>query len=478
MRPDADEPQDAPAAPARAEPLEDPRLVPARKAVYGTGDFTVNTVLSSLSIVYVSYFLVQVVGLRPELAGAVQLVGRVVDAFTDPAMGRLSDRCPWKWGRRRPFFVLGAIPFGAAFGLLWVNLPTDSQWAMFAYYTAVYVVLSVSMTVLAVPYLALGPELALGYDARTSLNAWRNAGSVLGVFAAIAVRPVADLLGGGPEGFMAAGAVYGAVMVVPWFLIYAFTWERPDFQTRENQVPLLEGMRVLARHDTFRRLVGMYLAGRVAMDLAGAMLILYFTFWLARTDDFEITMVLFFGAVLASLPFWLRFAQHVEKSTVFVVGTLWWAASLFAILFVEPGWPRWIAIVVAPLGAIGYATVDLMPWSMLGEVVDEDDVETGERREGLYYGFFMFLRKLAGTLAVALALGLLGLLGFQKGEEQNAQTVTAIRWLTSVAPAACLLVSAWFARGYPLTRARHREILEALERREAARSGGGEARPA
>lgn len=466
--------------PPAAAPPEDPRLVPARKVVYGTGDFTVNTVLSSLSIVYVSYFLVQVVGLRPELAGAVQLVGRVVDAFTDPAMGRLSDRCSWRWGRRRPFFVLGAVPFGAAFGLLWVTLPTDGQWAMFAYYTAVYVALSLAMTVLSVPYLALQPELALGYDARTSLNAYRNAGSLLGVFAAIAVRPVAGLLGEGPSGYMLAGAVYGAVMTVPWFAIYAVTWERPDFQTRENRVPFLEGLRVVARHDTFRRIVGMYLAGRVAMDLVGAMLILYFTLWLGRSHDFEPTMALFLCAVLVSLPLWLRFAQHVEKATVFIVGTLWWAASLLGILFVEPEWPRWVVVVLAPLGAVGYATVDLMPWSMLGEVVDEDDVETGERREGLYYGVFMFLRKLAGTIAVALALGLLGALGLEKGEPPSDVTLAAIRWLASVAPAGFLLLSAWFARGYPLTRARHAEILAALARRESfgEPSAGGEARPA
>ena len=64
-------------------------------------------------------------------------------------------------------------------------------------------------------------------------------------------------------------------------------------------------------------------------------------------------------------------------------------------------------------GAIGYAVMDLMPWSMLGEVVDEDDLETGERREGTYYGLFMFVRKLAGSLAVWLALTLLGVLGYE-----------------------------------------------------------------
>jgi Na+/melibiose symporter-like transporter len=422
-------------------------------------------VLTSIAILYVSYYLVVVVGLRPEYAGAVQMIGRTIDAFADPAMGRISDRCRWRWGRRRPFFLIGAIPFGAGFGLLWLHLPEASQLAMFAYYTAIFVLMSVSMTVVAVPYLALQPEMALGYDARTSLNGWRNAGSILGVFAAIAIRPVADAFGGGPEGFMAAGALYGAVVAVPWLAIWAVTWERPDFQAREAVMPFFAGVRLAARHANFRRLVGLFLCGRVAMDLVGAMLLLYFTLWLGRSSDFEPTMGLFFVVVLAALPFWVRIAERVEKATVFAIGALWWAAALAIIVFVQPDWPRWLVIGGAVSGAIGYAVMDLMPWSMLGEVVDEDDLETGERREGTYYGLFMFVRKLAGSLAVWIALTLLGVLGYERNQPPNEATLIATRWLTSLVPAAFLVLAAWLARGYRLTRARHAEIRAALERR-------------
>jgi len=447
-------------------PREDPRLTPARKSVYATGDFTVNTVLSSLSIVYVTYFLTLVVGLRPELAGAVQLIARSVDAFTDPMMGRLSDLCRWRLGRRRPFFLLGALPFGLFYALLWVDLPLESQAALFAYYTVVYVLLSISMTVLSVPYLALQPEMALGYDARTSLNTYRNAGSVLGVFAAVSFRPTANALGGGPEGFALAGVGYGVLMAAPWLAIYAATWERPDFQSRPAKLSFGQGIQLLARHTSFRRLTGLYLCGRVSMDLTGAMLILYFTHWLGRSEDFETMMFLFLSSVLLSLPIWLQIAQRMEKSTVFVIGTVWWMAGQLVLLATQPDWPRWLVFSFAPLIACGYAVVDLMPWSMLGEVVDEDDLANGERREGVYNGFFMFVRKLAGTAAVALALGLLGLLGYSK-DSQPESAVTAIRWLASVGPAAFLALSVWFARGYPLTRRAHERILAGLDARRA-----------
>ena len=445
---------------------EDPRLRAPRKAVYATGDLTVNAFLSVLSFVYVTYFLTQVAGMRAELAGGVQLVGRFVDAFSDPLMGRISDRCRWKSGRRRPFFLLGALPFGLFFALLWLDLGGASQAALFAYYTAVFVLGSLSMTMVSVPYLALLPEMAIGYDARTSLNTWRNAGAVLGVFVAVAFRPVANLLGGGPAGFSTAGAVFGLGFALPWLAIHRVSWERADFQARVPHLGFRDSMRLLLGHASFRRLTAMYLCGRVSMDLIGAMLILYFTHYLGRSGDFEWMMLLFLSAVLASLPAWLALARRFEKASVFAVGTLWWAAGQLLFVAVQPDWPRWVVFVFAPVIALGYAVVDLMPWSMIGEVVDEDELASGERREGIYNGFFMFVRKLAGAAGVAFAMFVLGSLGFGKHETQPAAAVEAIRWIATVVPAVMLLLSAWFARGYPLTRAEHARILAELSARE------------
>jgi Na+/melibiose symporter-like transporter len=226
---------------------------------------------------------------------------------------------------------------------------------------------------------------------------------------------------------------------------------------------------MVARHRAFRQLVGLYLCGRVAMDLLGAMLILYFTHFMGRTGDFEPTMLLSLTVVIASLPFWLRIAQQREKSRIFIVGASWWMCCLLLMLAAEPTWPRWTLFALTSLGAIGYAVVDLMPWSMLGEVVDEDDLATGERREGIYNGLFTFLRKLGGTIAVALAMLLLGALGLSKGEEQNAATVTAIRLLTTLGPAIFLALAIWIARGYPLTREKHTRIVERIAERDARR---------
>lgn len=446
--------------------MQVPGLTPFRKAVYALGDMTVNTALSSLGLIYVPFFLTQVAGLRPALAGLVPLIGRFVDAITDPLMGRISDMTRWKAGRRRPYFLIGAIPLGVTFALMWMTPPIENQFVLFLYYTTIYCLLSCALTVLAIPYLALLPEMATDYDDRTSLNTYRNVGSLVGVFVAISIRPVATAIGGGTADFQAAGILFGILLALPWFAVWAATFERPQFAARDVQESFIEGLRSIGRHANFRRLTGMYLFGRIAMDLISAMLILYFTYWIGRSEDFEIAMVLFLGAVILSLPVWLHIARGRDKATIFRFGTLWWISTNFIFLFATPDWPRWLVFVIPPLAGIGYAVVDVMPWAMLGDAIDEDDLRSGERREGMYNGVFMFVRKLGGAIGVFLIMGMLDLVGYRQGTEQTESVRQTIRILTMFGPVFFLIASVWCARNYPLTRAAHQEIVRQLEERD------------
>jgi Na+/melibiose symporter-like transporter len=460
---------------ARAEPARAPSAPPAErelaapaKAAYALGDLTTNTALSALTLVYASYFLIQVAGLRGTLAGLIPLVARTLDAFADPLMGRVTDATTWAAGRRRPYFLLGALPFGVGFAALWWIPPFTSQWALFAYYTGAYVLVSLAMTVLSVPYLALIPEMALGYDARTSLNTFRSAGAVLGTLGAVAIRPLAELCGGGDRGFLAAGLIYGVALSAPWLLVHRVSFERREFQERGTEAGLREALAAVFAHRTFTQLTALYIFGRIAMDLVGALVILYMTHWIGRSGDFEPLMALFLTCVLAALPLWLKLAQHRDKVTVFVAGSLLWAGvSLLALAF-GPETPRWLLFGWAAAAAVGYAVVDIMPWAMVGDVIDEDDLAHGERREGLYNGVFTFLRKLGGAAGVFLVLSLLDLAGFVKlaeGQSQSEAVRQTIRWLTATAPCAFLLLGIWFARGYPLGREAHARIVAQLEAR-------------
>ena len=137
-----------------------------KKIAYGAGDSGFSLTSTALALVYLD-FLINVVGLDPRLAGISIGVGRVWDAFNDLFIGTLSDRTRSRWGRRRPYLLFGAVPFGVAFVLLWLVPPTDEQTLLAIYYTALYIVFDTTFTLVNVPYIALTPELAPTYDGRT-----------------------------------------------------------------------------------------------------------------------------------------------------------------------------------------------------------------------------------------------------------------------------------------------------------------------
>ena len=448
------------------------RLSTANKAVYALGDHTVNLVLSAVSLLYFK-FLIEHGGLSPLLAGLVVWIARIVDAFTDPGMGRLSDMTRWRSGRRRPYFLIGAIPFGLFFALMWLSVPFESELARFVYYASTYVCVSLAMTCISVPYLALLPEMATGYDERTSLNTFRSVAAVMGTLAAVGMKPAADAIGGDSAAWAYTAAVTAVWLVVPWFAVYAVSFERPGHEERAH-LGFLEGIRVLAAHRAYRILSTLYILARIAVDLIGAMLLLYFAYSIGREEDFAPTLGLFFAVAIMALPAWLAAAKKRDKRTLFIAGAAWWAAVQIALFLADSSWPRWILFAVPSLAAVGYAVAEMMPWSMLGDVIDEDELATGERREGMYVGFFTFLRKIGGATAVLAMGAVLELSGFVGGLEPAEQTELAllsIRTLTSLVPTAILLLAIAAAIRYPLTREDHARTIGELRRRRATEGG-------
>jgi len=449
------------------------RLSTANKAVFAVGDHTVNLVLSAVSLLYFK-FLMEHGGLSPWLAGLVVWVARIVDAFTDPGMGRLSDMTRWRSGRRRPYFLIGALPFGLFFALMWLSVPFESELARFAYYASIYVCVSLAMTCISVPYLALIPEMATDYDERTSLNTFRSVAAVMGTLAAVGMKPVADAMGGDSTAWAYTAAVTAVWLVVPWFAVYAVSFERPGYSQR-TPLSFLEGIRTLAAHRAYRNLSTLYILARIAVDLIGAMLLLYFAYTIGREEDFAPTLGLFLLVVILALPAWLAVAKKRDKRTLFIAGAAWWSAIQITLFLADSSWPRWVLFAVPSLAAVGYAVAEMMPWAMLGDVIDEDELATGERREGMYVGFFTFLRKIGGATAVLMMGLVLELSGFVGGLERAEQTELAllsIRTMTSLVPMAVLLLAIAAAIRYPLTREEHSRTIRALTLRRQELKGG------
>lgn len=441
------------------------RLSTGTKLGYALGDHTVNVALASIGFLYL-HFLTDVVGLRPLLASFVRWIGPCVDAFTDPIMGRLSDRTRWRAGRRRPYFLIGILPLGLSFAWLWWPAPFDSEAARFFFYAAAYAVFGVSVTIVAIPYMALIPEMARDYQERTSVHTFRSGGAMLGVGVAVLLLPLAKALGGGAPGYAWAGLAMAAWLALPWLVVHAVSFEVPGYQRPATQ-SFRSSLRALLRHRAYRIVAGLYLCSRVAVDLVTGLMLFYFEDWLGRPEDFELTMGCFIAGLVLALPVWLRVSRFVEKRTLFRLGAGVWIAVQACFLAADPDWSRALVFALGALVGAAYGAVEMMPWSMLADVVDEDEVASGERREGLYSGLFMFLRKLAGPTAIVGVGAVLEASGYTGTGPTSETAAQAIRWLTALGPIAFLALAFVLAGRYPLDRAAHERLRSELEARRA-----------
>lgn len=432
---------------------------PVRKIAYAMGDHSINISLSALSLVYFT-FLVTVAGLDPWLAGVIAWIARLVDAITDPLMGQVSDRTRWKWGRRRPFFLIGMLPLGLFFSLIW-STPFTSQIGMFFWYLSVYMGLSLSMTLLSVPYLALIPEMFQDYDERTSINSYRSAAAISGTMVAAAFFGIAQALGGRSDDFALTGLMIGAWMILPWPIVYFVSFERRQPQKEPQQRSnLLSSIRELLKNRTYLRLCGLYIGGRISMDLLGLAVPLYITVWLARPEHVHWTLLSMLATAVIAMPAWFALSKRFEKHHMFVAGSIWFAGCLILIATAGPDWSLWRILFVASFLGIGYAAIDLMPWAMIGEIIDEDTFTQGSRREGLFNSVLTFIRKVAGATAYLIAGIGLTLSGFDQNlTEQPPAALWTIRGLASLAPATFVLLGTLAAFRYPLTRAKHAAML-------------------
>jgi GPH family glycoside/pentoside/hexuronide:cation symporter len=211
------------------------RLSWKTKLLYGSGDtgFSLTTTIIGA---YFAIFLTDVVGVAPAVAAAAIFIGRTWDYFNDPFIGWLSDRTRTRWGRRRPFLLFGALPFGAVFAMLWWRPPLESAAALAAYYALAYLLFDTGATFVYMPYFALTPELTADYDERTSLTTYRMFFSIAGSLAAFTVPLliIGTFRPANASRVWLMGALFGLASALPLLGVFAGTRERMEYASLEQ----------------------------------------------------------------------------------------------------------------------------------------------------------------------------------------------------------------------------------------------------
>jgi GPH family glycoside/pentoside/hexuronide:cation symporter len=447
------------------------KLSPLTKLAFGVGDLG-PAIVAAINGFFLNAFLLDVAGLRPAVAGAIFLIVKIWDAVNDPIMGALTDRTRTRWGRRRPWLLFAAIPFGLFFFLQWIVPPLD-DFGKFWYYLVVALLLDTAYTAVNVPYAALTPELTHDYDERTSLSSYRFSFSILGgVLAAFLHTIIVGAFASVFVGHAASAAIWAFFLIVPNFITFAFTRESHFKEERPQGPGFVEGLRVAFANRAFIYVTLIYMLSWLSIQFVQTNLVLYVKYWIGAESQFGTLVLAVQVSSFLFLLLWTRVSHRIGKQSTYYIGMAFWIVVEIALFFVQPGQVP-LLYVLAILAGVGVSIGYLIPWSMLPDVIELDELQTGQRREGVFYGFFVFLQKFGISLGLALSNFVLEATGYINqvpGNEvpvQPPSVLMALRIFVSLVPALILLISFLVVRAYPITREKHAQMRLELARRRA-----------
>ena len=469
-------------------PAQD-RVPLLEKAAFGSGHLVNNLIPGALGVFM--FFLLTAFGMDPFLAGLLGGLPRLVDAISDPVMGYLSDNTNTRWGRRRPYILVGAILTGLMFMLLWQMNENNSQSYNFWYFLILSCILILANTTFSTPLIGLGYEMTSDYNERTRLMGLAN---IVGQVAWMVVPwfwvLIADvtLFETQAEGVRTLAIIVGLIAIVFGVLPAIFSRGIDSSRIENRQeisiknlghmfVDLFKGMFEVFRHKPFLRL-----CGATFLVFNGFQIVASFSF-------FIILFYLFNGdyAAAGSWPAW--FSTILAMITAFfVIPVVAWmagrygkrkafiiATSISIVGYILKWWGfnpdnPYLMFLPLPLMAFGLGCLFTLMMSMTADICDLDELENGmPRKEGTFGAIYWWTVKLGQALALIVGGAVLSWVGFDgDAATQSVETMTRLRIADIVIPSLTAGLAILVMWNYDLSEEKAREIKAELESRRGA----------
>ncbi len=429
---------------------------------------------------YVMKFSTDVLLIAPAVMGLIYSLSRIWDAISDPLVGYLSDRTRIGFGRRRSWILGSTVPIALAFvmvfappdGLAGTGLAVWMAVAVIGFYSA--------MTVFFVPHLSLGAELSENYHERSRLFGVRHGfytfGSILSLISlymlnvaeqesTTAVREMAFTL----------ALLASAVMAVLILGAVSQLRERADFQGRISENPFHAFRDVWQNHHA-RLLIVVTFIEHVG-SAAIAALTLYVAQYVVGAPLWAPVMILCYMVPSSlSVPLWIPLSRRVGKVRLWMFSMILTGLS-FGSMFALPFLPGveakliWICVAAAFAGLAAGCGGTISP-SIQGDVIDYDEMMTGERKEGSYFAAWNFVYKSATGVMLLLTGFVLQAAGFEPNQEQTMTVQVSIVTLYGLFPLVCYAIGAWLFRRFTLDEAAYSEIRATLDSKNHAGASG------
>lgn len=457
------------------------KLTPWIKMKYGVGDFGMAVVTAMLQFSMLFYYT-DVVGVNPGLAGTAMLVGKITwDLINDTLFGYLEDKTQSRWGKRRPYLIFGALPFALSF---WGVFSIPQGLGDVAYFFLIigsFILFDTFHTLTATAYSAMTAEITEDYNERTSLSTYRMVFSVIGYIAGAGVSGVlagvfADLFNVTVhQGWSIVALVFGVLGGISMLIPGLFLKYEPAVESKPSEIPPLKSILSTFKNKPFV----MYVIITSIMSISFTMVTTMLNYYIAHQVHMEESGLFVMLAMMGTLAVFLvpcgMLSGKIGKANTYALGLTIASAALIGV-FLLPEGPTPLVFILAAIAGLGFSSQWVCPHSMIPDVIEYDELMTGERREGVYYGVHATSGKITGALASAACGWGLELGGYleklEEGQSQPDGAVWAIRIMFALIPAIFLLVCVPLLRKYPITRESHAEVMRQLAERRAARAEG------
>jgi len=445
----------------------------SQKICYGVGglsDFFIRNTIQALAIPIFA------VGMKldPRILGIALAATKIVSAFADPAAGIISDKTNSRWGRRKPFLIVTAV-IAAILCPLIFRVPDGSQTFQFGYIFAILSFYFLTQSFYSVPYIALGFELSDDYDERTNIFAWKNYICMIGVFVGtwtywFTLRPC---FGNEMNGAQVLCAITGIIVIIGAIMVTRGTHEIGErYKIKKDKIPALKALQITFTNKSFLMIQGAVLVVALGVGIDATIgMYLHVHYTCEGNKDFASviggvggtvsTLVIFSALAFATWASrrWSKKATAIIGISVMLIGScsIPWLMS--------PVLP-WLIVIVWMLNQFGAQSSNMMYESMMADVCDEDELKTGERREGSYAAAKNSLYKMV-EVAVLILSGLMpSLAGYvDTSVPPTMEQLEKMKFLlcsTDVAGIASALIFLCF---YPLSRSRCKDIRRQLDER-------------
>ncbi|MDR9829130.1 melibiose:sodium transporter MelB [Vibrio sp. FNV 38] len=423
------------------------------KASYGLGALGKDFACAPIYIFLMFYFT-DVAGLSAAFVGTIFLVARIFDAVTDPMMGVIVDNTRSRFGKFRPWIVIGTLLNAVVLVGLFSTHMFDGK-ALYIYAAAAYILWGLTYTIMDIPYWSMIPALSSSRQEREKLVVWPRLFASLAWFitGTYGLHIVGELGNGDQgEGFFKMAMLIAVLFVMSAFLIARNVKEKTAAVTNtpKEKFTFKDVLTIIGKNDQLKALIGTVLSFQIANLLVGGFAIYYFSYALGNPELFPVYMMVAGAAEVAGVFLFPRIAAALPRKN------LWLIACGFPILsclvlgvmgVMIPGNVLLIGIAGAAI-KFGVGIANALQTVMLADVVDYGEHKTGHRSESVIFSVQTMLVKFAGA-AGGFIVGMgLSVVGYVPNVEQAESTIMGLHFMMAGLPAILMLISGLVYKRY------------------------------